>query len=324
LEWAHLKFKKGDRNYGEPINRLRKLIEFLKEGKDRSPLAEARYQLGFCHFEMKKPNYQDAAKAFEDMLAMEDAPKGLRLSATYQAGESWFRWGEAPRKVPSKEDIKAAKPFDNARKHFENVKDWVKVADDTDRDLPKKASLRIGHCYNRQEKWPEAEQAFSFYLKNHSEHEPLFIRKGHFGRGKARFMQYQAQERIVDAKKYDEAIGDLREAAGSVDDGKIDRMGAEAQFLIGECYRASNRLSEAVREYNLVQQDYSSIEEWDIQAMYYAGLTLGKMKKIEGAIKKLEDLLEKYKNTKNLSSVRLCGKAESEIEGLESSLNKPK
>jgi len=163
-----------------------------------------------------------------------------------------------------------------AGKHKEAIGRLNKMIEvDTDRRRLALAQFRLGHCHSRLKDWEKANAAFETFLTKNPRHE--LTRKVRLGLGRVQIEQGEDDDA-------------LRSLSHAVRGAERDEVGAEAQFLRGEIYRAQKKFDEAIDEYAKVNA-FEEFEDWQADALYGQAQSLEGNGEAEKAIEQLKQLL---------------------------------
>lgn len=215
------------------------------------------YRLAAAEYEQE--HFAPAAALFEEVAAR--FPEGaLSASAALLAGECHARGGRPERAV-----------------------DWLARAaarppDDAGRAT---ALLRLGESHAALQQWSRSEKAFGDFLASYPGHDAWY--QARFGVGWARENQGRHEEAI--------------EAYRGVVERHKGATAARAQFQIGECLMAREKLDEAVRELLKVDILYD-YPEWSAAANYEAGRCFEKLGKTVEARRQFAVVTEKHKESR--------------------------
>ncbi len=268
LELADIELRK--KRPADAAALLLTLREHLSAGrvKGGDDLVEAAtYRLAAAEYEQE--HFAPAAELFEE-VATRFERGALARSAALLAGECRVRGGQPERAVEWLERAVSA-PVDDAGQAT--------------------ALLRLGEACAALQQWPRSEKAFTDLLSRFPRHESWF--QAQFGVGWARENQ----------GRYDEAL----EAYRAVVEKHKGATAARAQFQIGECLFARDKLDDAVRELLKVDILYS-YPEWSAAANYEAGRCFEKLGRSVEARRQFRVVTEKFGNTRwaELAAQRLA------------------
>jgi TolA-binding protein len=143
------------------------------------------------------------------------------------------------------------------------------------------ALLKLGEVSANASLWDESEKAYSAFLQSKSA-SPLWF-QARFGQGWARENQ----------QKYDGAC----EAYRDVVDRHEGPTAARAQFQIGECLYAQEKLEEAIRELLKVDVLYG-YPEWSAAALYEAGRCMRELGREKEAAAQFEEVMKRFPETR--------------------------
>lgn len=258
LEAGELSADRGD--FEAAAGLLRPLLEQARartEGVTSDVFEAALYRLGVC--EHKLSRYEDAAAALS--LMIETYPKSrLAASALFFCGDAEARLGR----------------HDAACRRFEAL-----VESSPKDPAAEPALLRLGESLAAVQRWGKSEQAFADYLDRYPQGAHRY--QADFGVGWARENQGRHEEAIQAYRKVVEA--------------HQGPTAARAQFQIGECLFAQNKLDDAVREFLKVDILYAS-PEWSAAALYEAGQCFSKLGKAVEAREQFNAVVQRFSDTK--------------------------
>ena len=232
LELAELEFE--GKEFDEAIGRLTKFIE---SNPELSLKARAQYRLGWSFYEKKQ--YDKAAELFE--FALPGVPKDLAAVTAWQAGESQLR----------------NKEFTRASVHYQAVTKAEKSADTNLDRLQEQAWLRLGYSQAQEKKWADSGKTYAKFVETYPEHTEV----------RAAMKEIGVAHRHL--QQYDEALRVFEKVVA----GKIrDELGAEVQFLRGECFLDQKKYDQAIGEY--VDVAIYPFKEWQAKALYELAVVL--------------------------------------------------
>lgn len=217
----------------------------------------ATYRLAVCEYRMD--HTKQAAALLDEFLSAHPKSK-LTAAATVLAGECRFKLGQ----------------HKEAAAHFRRIVD----------EFPQEGAslgpslLRLGESLAALQDWAASERVFTEYLDRFGDGELWF---------QARFGQGWARE---NAGRIDSAI----EAYQQVVQKHQGATAARAQFQIGECLFAQDKLDEAVRELLKVDILYA-YPEWSAAALYEAGRCLQAMSKPAEAAEQFKAVGARFPDT---------------------------
>ncbi len=131
------------------------------------------------------------------------------------------------------------------------------------------------------DKWKESQATAKLFLSTYAKHK-LTLR-GHFTLGWA----------MENQKQYPKAIESYRTVTAG---GKNNALAARAQFQIGECFFASNKLDEAVKELVRVESKYS-FPEWSAKAILELGRVREAQDMEEEAMARYKEVITRFPKT---------------------------
>ncbi len=251
------------KEYDQVIERM---TEVLGPDLDKPVAAALRnralYLLGWSYFKTKK---MDAgAKAFEAMtktVAKGGTPTQMTPSAYFQAGEARMR----------------LKEYAQALEHFSKAVSTAKPAS----DIHASSLLRRAECEALMDKWKESQATAGLFLSTYAKHK--LTPRGHFTLGWA----------MENQKQYPKAIESYRVVTAG---GKNNALTARAQFQIGECFFAGNKLDEAVKELVRVESKYS-FPEWSSKAILELGRVREAQDMEEEAMARYKEVITRFPKT---------------------------
>ena len=230
---------------------------FQSVGKSSEWRTEALYQSAWC--ERKAGRAADARKQYEALIS--DHPESA----------------EAP-----DAKLELAELEYETEKYREALVRLEKIIEvDTDRRRLALAQFRLGHCHSRLKDWGKASEAFQAFLTKNPRHE--LTRKVRLGLGRVQIEQGED----------DDALRSLSRAVRGSDG---DEVGAEAQFLQGEIYRAQTKFDEAIAEYAKVEA-FKLHEPWRADALLGQALALEGKGDAAESTDKLKELLTQFPNS---------------------------
>ena len=255
LELAELEFE--GKEFDEAIVRLTKFIE---SNPEPSLKIRAQYRLGWSFFEKKQ--YDKAAELYE--LALPGVPKELTVITTWQAGES---------RLYNKE-------FARASVHYQTVIKAVKPADINLVRLQEQAWLRLGHSQAQEKNWADSGKTYTKFVETYPEHTEVRVAVKEMGVAHRHLHQYNeallAFEKVVSAETRDE-------------------LGAEAQFLRGECYLDQKKYDQAIAEY--IKVSIYPFKEWQAKGLYELAVALERKGEFAKSQDQFNRLISQYPQT---------------------------
>ncbi len=255
LELAELEFEGED--YDDAISRLTK---FMESNPEQSLKIRAQYRLGWCFYGKKR--YDKAAELYESALPA--VPQELSIVTAWQAGESRLRNKEyALASAHYQTAIKAGKPED---------KNLIQ--------LQGQARLRLGHSQAQEKKWEDSGKTYSKFVEDYPKHAEFRTALKGIGFAHRQMQQYDkallAFEKVV--------AGEIR-----------DELGAEAQFLRGECYLDQKKYDQAIAEY--IKVAIYPLQEWQAKALYELAVALERKGEPVKARDQFNRLISQYPDT---------------------------
>jgi TolA-binding protein len=182
-------------------------------------------------------------------------------SAYFQAGEARMR----------------LKEYVQALEHFSKAVSAAKSPS----DIHASSLLRRAECEALLDKWKQSQATAQQFLGTYNKHE--LTPRGHFTLGWA----------MENQKQYTKAIESYRVVTAG---GKNDALTARAQFQIGECLFASNKLDEAVKELVKVESKYS-FPEWSAKAILELGRVREAQDMEDEAMARYKEVITRFPNT---------------------------
>ena len=256
LELAEINFEA--KNLDDVVKDLQAMIAKKPKAK---LLAGAQYRLGWALFEQKK--FADGAKAFEAMLP--NADPAVLVTAAWQAGECRWNIKEFPLALANYQKAVAAKKPEEKEQAV----------------LQEQALLRVGQCQDQLGQWPVAEASFKKFIGAHPKHDQI------------RAAQYGFAKALKSQKKYDEALAAF---APVLEEGIRDELGAQAQFLVGECHLEQEEFDKAIAEYVKVEINYA-FPDWQSKAVFEMAVALSRKGEAGKAKAQYERLIAKFPDT---------------------------
>ena len=248
--------------------------------------------------ELDAERWESASEILTELVGMLESDEGslsgdVRAQATYRLGAASLKLGTHERVIelldgfherhgdselrPSAglmcaESLAALGRHERAAAHL----DRVATEHPEDQGTPT-ALLRLGDAHAALQRWDDSESAYARFLKAHGDDELWF---------QARFGVAWAQENRAEHK-------------GAIDDYRVvverhkGPTAARAQFQIGECLFAMNRLEEAVTELLRVDILYA-YDEWSAASLYEAGRVLERLERPHQARAQYEQVVERF------------------------------
>ena len=263
---------------------------FLKEHKDSEVAPEVQYQVAE-HYLAKKDFAQ--AETELDTLKSQFPKSKVDLTATYWRGQARFK----------------------NLKFNEAIQDWKDlVARQADHPLAPRALFKIGLAWYRLQEYPQAESTFRAVIDTYG-NTPDVAADARFnlgmtykrmGRDADAITAYQAvidkhpgselasMSRIRIGYIYEDA-GDLPRAVeayralAAADKGKL---GAEAQYLVGDCLVAQKQSGEALLAYDAVAQNFPAEGGWVVTAQAKGGELLETLGRNKEALARYEAIVK--------------------------------
>ena len=255
LELAELEFE--GKEFDGSISRLTKFIE---SNPEQSLKIRAQYRLGWSFFEKKQ--YGKAAELYE--LVLPGVPKELSVVTAWQAGESRLHNGE----------------YALASVHYQTVTKAGKTADKYHIELQEQAWLRLGHSQAQEKKWPESEKTYTKFVEDYPKHTGVRTALKGIGVAHRQMQQYDKALLIFEKVVADEIK---------------DELGAEAQFLRGECFLDQKKYDQAISEY--VGVTIYPFKEWQAKALYELAVALERKGEPVKARDQFNQLISQYPDT---------------------------
>ena len=250
------------KQYDQVIERMTGLLgPDLDKPLQQALRDRALYLLGWSCFKTKK---MDAgAKAFEAMTktVAKGATQQMTPSAYFQAGEARMR----------------LKEYAQALEHFSKAVSAAKPPS----DIHASSLLRRAECETLMDKWKESQNTAQQFLRTYQKHQ--LAPRGHFTLGWA----------MENQKQYSKAIESYRVVTAA---GKNNALTARAQFQIGECFFAGNKLDEAVKELVRVESKYS-FPEWSAKAILELGRVREAQDMEDEAMARYKEVITRFPKT---------------------------
>ena len=242
---------------------IERMTELLGAELDKPVAAALRnralYLLGWGYFKTKK---MDAgAKAFEAMTKTGAKGGKMSPSAYFQAGEARMR----------------LKEYAQALEHFSKAVSAAKPPS----DIHASSLLRRADCEALMNEWKKSQATARLFLTTYAKHK--LAPHGHFTLGWA----------MENQKQYPKAIESYRAVTAA---GKNNAVTARAQFQIGECFFALNKLDEAVRELARVESKYT-FPEWSAKALLELGRVREAQDMEEKAMARYKEVITRFPKT---------------------------
>jgi len=261
---------------------------FLKSHADSEVAPEVQYEVAEHYLSHK--DFPQAEKELDTLKAQFPGSKE-DLSATYWRGEARFR------------DMK----FNAA------IQDWKDlVSRAPSNPLAPRALFRVGLAWYRQQEYAQAESTFRAVLDSYGNtldvaadaRFNLGLTYKRMGRDQDAVAAYQAVARdypkselanmaririgyiYEDAGDYPHATAAYRELAAA-DKGKL---GAEAQYLVGDCLLAVKQSGEALLAYDAVVQNFPAEGSWVVTAQAKSAELLETMGRTKEALERYESI----------------------------------
>ncbi len=271
LELAELE---ADAKHNDRAVQLLRRLSDMEKPDEKSVaddvLEPAWYRLGVCEHQLGQ--YVESAQTLNRLI--ERFPQSKLLpSALYFCGDACFKSG----------------------KHDQAIQFLTRLVESTPADEAAPAGrLRLGEALAAVQRWAKSEQAFADYLDRCKDGAQRY--QALFGLGWARENQ----------GRHEEAMNAYRQVVASHE----GPTAARAQFQIGECLFAQNKLEDAVREFLKVDILYA-YPEWSAAALYEAGQCFEKLNKPQEARAQFKAVVEKFGGTQwaKLASKRMAGDA---------------
>lgn len=272
LELAELKADaKHDVRAVELLRRLSAMEKSDEKSVTEEVLEPAWYRLGVCEHQLEQ--YIESAQTLNRLI--ERFPQSKLLpSALYFCGDACFKSG----------------------KHDAAIQYLTRLVESAPADEAAPAGrLRLGEALAAVQRWAKSEQAFADYLDHCKDGAQRY--QALFGLGWARENQ----------GRHEEAMSAYRQVVATHD----GPTAARAQFQIGECLFAQNKLDDAVRELLKVDILYA-YPEWSAAALYEAGQCFEKMSKPQEARAQFKAVVDKFGDTQwaKLAAKRMASDGE--------------
>lgn len=263
---------------------------FVKQHADSAAAPLVQYQVAE-HYLARK-DYARAEKELDELKAA--YPKSaVDIAATYWRGQARFKNLKFSQAIQDWKDVVARAPQHPLapRALFKTGLAWYRLqeygqAESTFRqvvdaygdtpDVAADARFNLGLTYKRMGRDEDAIRAYREVVEKHPGSElasMAAIRIGYI---------------YEDAQDYAQAIGAYR-AVAAMDKGKI---GAEAQYLVGDCLLAQKKFGEALLAYRSVQEFFPEQKGWIVTALAKRGELLESLGKDREALEEYAKIVD--------------------------------
>ena len=245
----------GRKKYDEAIN----LLDRLKASNlDKDIDSQVLYRLAWCLIGRDQNNA--AVKVFDELLKKYPDSEFCQTAAC-QVGEIYLK----------------EKDYEKSYKYFKLAAD----AKGSDINLRQQVALRLGETQCLTERWSDALDSFSSFIREYGESQYL---------GRAYMWLGWSQENLKD---YTRAIKNYTKAISLSGNSEI---AARSQFQIGESYFALGKYEQALKEFVKVELGYN-FPEWTSKSLLEMSQVLESMGERIRAQEILEKLIAKYPGT---------------------------
>lgn len=242
---------------------------FLEKHKDSEFAPEVQYRVAE-HY-LSRSDFKQAEKELDTLKTAFPSSK-VDLTATYWRGQARFKnlkfndairdWRELVEKAPShslapKALFKVGLAYYRLQEYPEALAAFNRVLDSyaNTKDVAADARFNIGMTFKRMHRDEDAIQAYEKVISDYPGTELANMSRIRIG--------YIHEDR----GDYAKAAAAYRELA-AVDPGKL---GAEAQYLVGDCLLAQKKSGEALLAYREVVERFQNQEAWVVTAMAKIG-----------------------------------------------------
>jgi tol-pal system protein YbgF len=262
---------------------------YLQLHKDSEIAPEVQYQVAEHYIDKK--DFKKAEEEFDTLKT--NYPKSkVDLTATYWRGQARFK----------------------NLKFNEAIQDWKDlVARDPQNALAPRALFKVGLAWYRMQEYPQAESTFKQVLDSYANtldvaadaRFNLGLTYKRMGRDSDAVQAYEAvwkdypatelanmaRMRIgyiyEDASDYPRAVESYR-ALAAADTGKL---GAEAQYLVGDCLLAQKQSGEALLAYDAVAANFPAESGWVVTAQAKSGEVLEALGRDKEALERYQKIV---------------------------------
>jgi TolA-binding protein len=231
-----------------------KELDALKTAYPKSSVdIAATYWRGEARF--KNMHFNEAIQDWKDLVARQPQHP-LAPRALFRAGLAWYRLQE----------------YGQAEATFRQVLD----AYGNTRDVAADARFNLGMTYKRMNRDADAVAAYEAVAKDYPDSELASMARIRIG--------YIYEDSGDTAR-----AADAYRALAAADKGKL---GAEAQYLLGDCLLAQKRGGEALLAYDAVGQDFPAEGGWVVTAQAKAGELLETLGRDKEALERYERIVK--------------------------------
>lgn len=272
--------------------RAETLFRSVIAGPDVTLAAYARLELGAA--QMDEGDFALASSTIEPLLS--DAPDALEEPARYRAGVCAFELGDHGRvvgllasfyddfpnaEVGSSADLMCGESLMALNRPSEAVEHLERAAStDAPDGIAEPALLRLGESLATLQYWDRSSEAFNAHLQRFPDSDLWF--QSRFGVGWA----------LENSGDTGGAIPQYQTVASR----HRGETAARAQFQIGQCLFAENRLEEATRE--LLKVDIlHAYPEWSAAALYEAGRCFEQLGRLAEAREQFRAVTDRFDET---------------------------
>ena len=264
--------------------------DFLKLHADAPIAPEVQYQIAE-HY-LARRDYATAEKELDALKA--DYPHSkVDLLASYWRGESRYQTQDFNGAIQDWKDVVAREPANPLapRALFRSGLAWYRMqeygqAEATFRqvldaygntlDVAADAHFNLGMTYKRMNRDADAVTAYQAVAKDYPDSE-----LGDMARIRIGYIYEDAGDSARAEKAY-------RELAAS----NKGKLGAEAQYLVGDCLMEQKRSGEAVLAYDAVAQDFPAESGWVVTALAKSGEVLETLGRDKEALQRYERIVK--------------------------------
>ena len=263
---------------------------FLKSHADAAIAPQVQYQVAE-HYLARK-DYATAEKELDTLKA--SYPKSaVDLAATYWRGEARFKNLKFNEAIQDWKDLVSREPghplapralfrtglawyrlqeYGQAEAAFRQVLD----AYGNTRDVAADARFNLGMTYKRMNRDADAVTAYQAVVQDYPDSELASMARIRIG-----YIYEDAGDSVRAAEAY--------RALAAADKGKL---GAEAQYLLGDCLLAQKRNGEALLAYDAVGQAFPAEGGWVVTALAKSGELLESMGRDKDALERYERIVK--------------------------------
>lgn len=291
--WSLRALKKSD----ESASALRTLLN----DANIEPRLRAHALLDLASIQMDANQFEQALPTLNqlDELIRRDQtkiPESVREQAAYRRGVTGHKlekfdivanaldqfWKQYPQsKLMASAELLCGEALMRLNRHGDAIPHLQRlIKDHGEHENAAVAYIRLGEAQGETEQWSNSETSYTTFLKLYPDHEMWF--KAQFGIGWAKEHQGQHEDAI---KAYRRVV-----------DGHEGLTAARAQFQIGECLFAIDKLDEAVTEFIRVDILHA-YPEWSAAALYEAGRCFEKLNRFDQAREQYQSIVDRFGDT---------------------------